>query len=175
MSKAGRKVRKWHYRRIEEEFGESPERIIERMFLYDGLPITVMAAELGISYGEMHEWIRDLNLSRVPITPRRSHRAKERLRREYETDPVQLICSERIMGKSYREIRDEYGVSAGFVAACLREGAPWIIGDRDLPVTVRPPRLSDEERCRRSERCREHNARMKEDCRGWFADMHLYH
>jgi len=167
MSKAGRKCRRWHYRRIEQEFGRAPEIIIREMFETE-TPLTVMAGALGISYGEMHEWVKELDLERDSIPRDNKHPTKERLRDEYDRDPVQMICSERAMGLSYQEIREKYGVSQGFIADCLHEGASWLIGPPHAPVTVRPPRLSDELRAAMRERCREHNRRMKEVGRGWF-------
>ena len=66
MSTPGRRTRPWHYARIEAEFGEKPETIICEMFA-EGLAIKVIAGALGVSYGEMHEWIKELKLSRPPI------------------------------------------------------------------------------------------------------------
>jgi transposase len=173
MSKKGRKIRAWHYKRIEEEFGYPPEDVIRGMFEAD-TPLTVMAGALGISYPEMHEWVKELNLERPSIAPENRHLTKERLWDEHGQNPVTLICSDRAMGMTYREIRRKYDVSQGFVANCLRQGASWLIGDRFSPVTVRPPLLSNEERQRRSRRCKEHNRYMKEAGRGWFADHHLF-
>lgn len=172
MSKRGRKTRPWHYRRIEDEYGYPPEDVIRGMF-EAGTPLTVMAGALGISYAEMHEWIKELRLEREPISPLNRQPVKERIREEHGHDPVTLVCSDREMGMTYREIRAKYGVSAGFVANCLREGAPWLI-DPVMPITVGTPNLSDEERRRRSERCREHNQQMKATNRGWFADHALH-
>jgi len=169
MSKRGRHTRRWHIRRIRDEFGREPETIIREMF-NTGEPLTVMAGALGISYGEMHEWVHNLGLERKPI-PRCSRRLTwERLLDEHNFDPVRLICSDRACGMSYAELREKYDISQGFVADCLHTGAPWLIGTHDAPVTVRPPELSDEERARRAEICREHNRQMAEDGVGWAAD-----
>jgi hypothetical protein len=62
----------------------------------------------------------------------------------------QAICADRIMGATYPELRARYGVSAGVVNRALRAGAPDYVGTRAEPVLVRPPRLSAEERARRS-------------------------
>lgn len=168
MSKAGRKCRRWHYRRIEQEFDRKPEELICEMFEL-GTALTVIAGALGISYGEVHEWIRELGLRREPIARANCHAVKRRLREEHSHDAVSLICSERASGMSYHEIRERYGVSQGFIADCLHDGAPWLIGTHIAPVTIRPPRLSNEERAIRSERCKRHNAIMKKEGRGWFA------
>jgi len=172
MSKRGRKIRSWHYRRIEAEYGYPPEDVIRGMFEAH-TPLTVMAGALGISYGEMHEWVAELGLEREPISPENRCHTQERLWNEYDQNPITLICSDRANGMTYREIRERYGVSQGFVADCLRRGAPWLIGDRYEPVMVGPPQLSDEERQRRAEQCREHNRRMKAENRGWFEDHHI--
>ena len=172
MSKTGRHCRHWHHWRIFRQYGRWPEIVIREMFEFS-TPLTVMAGALGISYAEMHEWVRELRLEREPIQPLNRHLAKERIRAEYDHDPVALICSDRKMGMTYREIRTKYGVSAGFVADCLREGAPWLIGDAISPVRVGPNRLSNEERQRQRERCRQHNRRMKIANVGWFADHAL--
>jgi len=134
-----------------------------------GTALTVMAGALGISYGEMHEWAGELGLSREPIARAGRYVVRERLCEEHGHGAVSLICSERAGGMSYQEIREKYNVSQGFIAACLHEGAPWLIGTRIAPVTVRPPRLSDESRAAMSERCKEHNREMKAASRGWFA------
>jgi len=168
MSKAGRKCRYWHYQRIEQEFDRKPEELIREMFEL-GTALTVMAGALGISYGEMHEWVKELDLSREPIARVNRHTVRERLCEEYGLDAVTLICSERANGMSYQQIREEFAVSQGFIAACLHEGAPWLIGMRVAPVIVRPPQLSDELRAAMAERCREHNRRMKARGKGWFA------
>jgi len=167
MSKAGRHCRRWHCQRIEQEFDRKPEELIREMFEL-GTALTVMAGALGISYGEMHEWVKELGLIREPIARNNRHPVKEQLCEEYGFDAVSLICSERANGMSYQEIREGYGVSQGFIAACLHEGAPWLVGTHIAPVTVRPPRLNDELRAAMSERCKEHNREMKAASCGWF-------
>jgi len=167
MSKKGRKCRRWHHERIRREFEQEPETIIQEMFEAD-TPLTVMAGVLGISYGEMHEWVEELGLKREAIARDNPHPVKERLRREHGIDAVRLICSERANRMSYEEIRGKYEVSSGFIANCLHEGAPWLIGTPWAPVIVRPPKLNDELRAKMAERCREHNRRMKQENRGWF-------
>lgn len=171
MSKAGRKCRRWHHQRIEREFGRKPETIIAEMFEL-GTAITVIAGALGISYGEMHEWIDELGLERDPIPRSNRHLTKERLQNEHGTNAVQLICSERANGATYEEIKTRYNVSSGFIADCLHEGAPWLIGTHDIPITVRPPKISPTERTRRSAACRQHNRRMKEANIGWHRNHH---
>lgn len=173
MSKKGRKTRPWHYRRIQQEFGEEPETIIQEMF-EEGHAITVIAGVLGLSYGETHEWIQELGLSRPPIRRCSQHPVKERIRHEFGFDPIRLICSDRAMGMTYREIGEKYRVSNAFIAGCLRQGAPWLIGDQIDAYKVRPDNVSEEGRRRRSENARRHNQRMKAENRGWFADMHLH-
>jgi len=167
MSKAGRKCRRWHYQRIEQEFGYEPETIIAEMLEF-GTAITVIAGALGISYGEMHEWIKELGLERGAIARESRHLTKERLLGEHGISAVRLICSERANGATYEEIKERYGVSSGFVANCLHEGAPWLIGTHDMPIAVRPPRISSAERMRRSIACKQHNAEMKAVDHGWF-------
>lgn len=170
MSKRGRKGRRWHYRRIQVEFGQLPEEVI-RDFFAANVPLTTMAGILGISYGEMHEWVKELGLSREPILRDNPRPTRQRINEEYGLDAVRLICSERACGMTYQEIRGKYGVSSGFVAHCLHLEAPWLIGTPMEPVTVGPPKISDEERQRRSERCQKHNRKMKARGQGWFADM----
>ena len=171
MSKSGRKCRRWHYQRIEREFDRKPEIIIAEMFEF-GTAITVIAGALGISYGEMHEWIQELGLEREPISRSNRHLTKERLLDKYGTNAIQLICSERANGATYEEIKTLYNVSSGFIADCLREGAPWLIGTPDAPITVRPPNISATERARRSTICIKHNRQMKDQNRGWFQNHH---
>lgn len=173
MSKVGRHCRAWHIQRIQAEFNEPPETIIHEMF-QEGMPIPVMAGALDISYGEMHEWIKELGLSREPI-PRANHcHTQERLRREWGHDPMALICSDRACDLTYQEIREKYGVSTGFIADCLRRGAPWLLYGAMLQYQVhRPERVSEAGRLARSENARQHNAEMKARNKGWFMDMKL--
>lgn len=171
MSKKGRKCRAWHYRRIQAEFDEKPETIICEMFA-EGLAIETIAGALGISYGEMHEWIKELGLTRPPIKRCSRHPVKERIRREFRFDAVRLICSDRAMGATYEELRNRYDVSSGFIANCLHKGAPHLIGDTvEQYQTHRPERVSREGRLARTKNARRHNAQMKMANRGWFADM----
>lgn len=170
MSKKGRKVRRWHHARIEQEYGRSPHIVIREMFEY-GVPLTVMAGALHISYGEMHEWVRELGVSRPSIERDNPYPTRRRIEEQFGYDAVALICADRKMGMSYAEIKQRYGVSSGFVAQCLHEGASWLIGDPIFPVTVRAPQIDKEERARMSCRCIEHNLQMKRDGTGWFKDM----
>lgn len=173
MSKVGRKTRPWHYQRILQEFEELPETIISEMFA-EGYAISVIAGALDVSYGEMHEWIKELGLRRDrPAIATHQRQTVKRLQQEHGHNYTQLICSDRANGMKYKEITAKYQVSNGFVAACLHQESPWLIGTHDEPITVAPPDFSPEVRELFRQNCIRHNQEMKQRKAGWFEDMSL--
>lgn len=156
-----------HFTRIESEFDEPAMDVIRGMY-DDGIALRVIGGALGVPGDTLCGWVRRWGWSRPSIGRSRAHPAYERVTAEFSHDAINLICSDRKLGATYREIGEKYGISNPTIIRWLRRGEPDFVGTKREPVLVSPPEVSAEVRERRRLRCIEHNRRMKEHNRGWF-------
>jgi len=168
MSKRITITRREHFARIEAEFNEPAMDVIRAMY-DNGVALRVIGGALGVPGDTLMYWVRQWGWTRPDIGKCRPYPVYHRVTQEFGHDAISLVCSDRKMGMKYREIREKYGITNPTIIKWLRMGEPDFVGNKQSPVLVSPPEVSNEERERRRQRCIEHNRRMKQKRRGWFA------
>jgi hypothetical protein len=158
-----------HFAHIEDDFGYFAKDVIRGMYDTD-TPLRVIAGALCVPPSTLMGWVRRWGWSRPDIGKDRPWEARSRISKEWGHDAIRLVCADRKMGSKYREIADKYRITNPTIIRYLRIGEPHLVGDKQSPVQVAPPEISNEERERRRRACIEHNQCMKAANQGWFAD-----
>lgn len=146
-------------RRAQAEFGDDTDTIIREMFTA-GYALRVIAGVLETSQTYVCKRVWRLGLRRPPIKRTEFPSKMPALSRD--------VCADRIGGRlTYQEIGAKYNIGNATITEILRRYAPAWVGDKRIHIQVRLPDVSAEERQRRAERIRTHEAGGKFPAIGW--------